>query len=126
MRLAQRPVIGGDEHVAEVTQTRQRDVDRAVERVRVVERRREAFAHLRQKRQTIPGGDRFGVRDPLPFDELGLLPFDPFAVRDVARESSSADDGACVVGNRRDPDGHLDVAAVFAPPQRFERLNPLP
>ena len=118
-------IVGRDEHVAIVAEARQRRMDRAIERLFVVKRRRERDAHFGKKRQTIPSRDRFVVRDPLPFDELGLLPLDPSAVRDVARDLRRADDRPRAVRNRRHPDGHLDIATVLAPPQRFERLNPL-
>ena len=107
--VAQMALLVHNQHVAVVTQPRQRQMHGAIERFLVVERRSEQRADLGQEREAIARGHRFGERAA--------------AVGNVASDLRCADDPARRILDRRHRDRHVDSRSVLAHATGFEVLH---
>ena len=121
--VAQLTVLVLHEDVAVVAEPRQREVNGAVERFSVIERRGEERSDLGEERESIARGHRLVVRDPLALDQLFPHLRDALPRRDVARDLRDADDRAGAIADRRDRHPHVDQRAVLAPSDGLERLD---
>ena len=99
-RLLEIPAFVLHDHAAVVAEPRQGEMHGAIERLLVIERRRQQRADIGEKRQPIARRHGFVERGPLARDEILPQTLGVEAVADVARDLRCADDGARGIDDR--------------------------